>query len=277
MNTIADDNLIFHYCSTQSALSILKSNEIWMTNIRNMNDGNETIGVYKIFFDLLKKYDKMNSLDAMCKFADTPGSIQLYETCLGAYSEHVVCFSKDPDSVSQWISYADDGYGLAIGFDEDRITNITSANNTLSYQRITYVDEEMIKKYIPNMYEDLIEHLSGNALEMMDRAMVLLKSIFPLGIACKTWHYSAEKETRLIYQYNDKSNELSNGWEIKECHTFAKRNLINTYIPLAFPKDIIRKIVFGPKFQNNFFETESALYRLGYTNAIFEKSTSGYR
>lgn len=231
----------------------------------------------KMFFDLLKKHDKNNSLDVMYKFAETTGAIQLYETCLGSYSEHVVCFSKDSDSVSQWISYADDGYGLAIGFDEDRIINITSADNTLSYQRITYVDEEMIKNYIPNIFEDLIEHMSDNALEMMDRAMALLKSIFPLGIAYKTWHYSAEKETRLIYQYNDKSNEFPNGWEIKECQTYAKRNLINSCIPLEFPKDIIRKIVFGPKFQNNFFETESALYSLGYKDAIFEKSTSGYR
>lgn len=276
MNTTADGNLIFHYCSTQSALSILKSHEIWMTNIRNMNDGNETIGVYKIFFDLLKKYDKMNFLDIMYKFADTPGSIQLYETCLGAYSEHVVCFSKDPDSVSQWVSYADDGYGLAIGFDEDRIKSISN-NNFITYQKISYANEKDIQKFIPDIYKILINHLSNNGLDMMNRAMEQIKNIYPSGIACKTKHYANENETRLIYKHNDDSKDLHDGWRIKECQAYAKRNLINTYIPLEFPKDIIRKIVIGPKYQKNYFEMEMALEVLGYTNVIIEKSTSGYR
>ncbi len=277
MYTTGDDNLIFHYCSTQTALSILKSNEIWMTNIRNMNDGNETIGVYKMFFDLLKKYDKMNSLDAMCKFAATPGSIQLYETCLGSYAEHVVCFSKNPDSVSQWISYADDGYGLAIGFDEDRIKSISN-NNFITYQKISYANEEDIQEFIPDIYKNLINHLSNNALDMMDKAMGQIKNIYPSGIACKTKHYASENETRLIYRYNpDDSIVLPDDWEIKKRHVYAKRNMINTYIPLKFPKNIIRKIVIGPKYQKNYFEMEMALEVLGFTNVIIEESTSGYR
>lgn len=88
----------------------------------------------------------------MYKFAEMPGAIQSYETPLGAYPEYVVCFSKDSDSVSQWISYADDGQGLALGFDEDRIKNtVCKNNNALRYKEISYIDEESIQKYIPDI------------------------------------------------------------------------------------------------------------------------------
>lgn len=278
MNTTGDDNLIFHYCSTQSALSILKSQELWMTNIRNMNDSNETIGVYTLFFDLMRQHDKNNLLSEMYNVADMPGTIQLDENCLGAYAEHVVCFSKDPDSVSQWISYADDGHGLAIGFDEDRIISITSNNKSLSYSGITYVDKESVKSSIPIIYKNLIEDLNQGAWEMMFQAMKQIRSIYPLGIACKTWHYASENETRLIYKYNpDDSIVLPEGWGIKERQVFAKRNMINTCVPLEFPKDIIKKIVTGPKYQKNYFEMEFALYDLGYRNVTIQESTSGYR
>lgn len=277
MNAIKDDNLIFHYCSTQTALSILKNNEIWMTCIRNMNDSNESIGVYKIYFDLLKKYDKKNLFDEMYKFAEQPGAIQLYETCLGAYPEYVTCFSRNPDSVSQWVLYADNGQGLAIGFDEKDIIDIVSNNNCLRYQEITYIDEKDIQNYIPNIYNYLVRNQCFNTLGMMDKAMEQIKYIFPSGISCKTKHYASENETRLIYKYDSDSTELSDGWEIKECQAFAKRNMINTYVPLKFPNDLIKKVVAGPKYQKNYFEMEVALETLGYTNIIIEKSTSGYR
>lgn len=278
MNTIRDDNLIFHYCSTQTALSILKNNEIWMTSICNMNDSNESIGVYKIFFDLLKKYDTENSLDAMYEFTENPGAIQLYENPLGAYSEYAVCFSKNPDSVSQWVSYADNGQGMAIGFDKKSIIDIASKNkNYLRYQEISYIDEKSIQKYIPDIYNYLVHELCDNRLEMMDKAMEQIKRFFPLGNAFKTKHYASENETRLIYQYSGDSKDLSDGWKIKECQAFARRNMINTYVPLKFPKDLIKKVVVGPKYQKKYFQMEMALETLGYTNMIIEKSTSGYR
>lgn len=60
-----NDNLIFYYCNVPTALSILKHHGIYMTNARNMNDGNESIGVYKMTFNLLEKYDEGNHLSTI--------------------------------------------------------------------------------------------------------------------------------------------------------------------------------------------------------------------
>ena len=123
----------------------------------------------------------------------------------------------------------------------------------------------------------MISESCDNALEMMDKAMEQIKHRFPLGIACKTKHYASENETRLIYQYPNDLKELPADWAIKKIQAFTKRNMINTYIPLGFPKNIIKKIVLGPKYQKNFFETEVALEVLGYAKVDIEQSTSGYR
>lgn len=206
--------LVFYYCSVSTALSILKNHEIWMTDVRNMNDGNETIGVYRMFFDLLEKYDKRKNLSAMLDFARQPGAIQIYETPLGAYPEYVTCFSKDSDSVSQWVSYADNGQGIAIGFDETSFVRLASgftSRGELAYRSITYVGESEIKGYIPSLYAYLLEDLCDNELQMMDRAMEYIRQLYPFGISLKTMHYASESEKRLIYRYPEKIEDLPDG------------------------------------------------------------------
>ena len=50
--------LVYYYCNLTTAVSVLKNRELWMTSIRNLNDSNESVAVYKLFFNLLEKYDK---------------------------------------------------------------------------------------------------------------------------------------------------------------------------------------------------------------------------
>lgn len=272
-----NENIVYHYRSTTTALSILTNKEFWMTNSRNMNDENESIGVYKLFFDLLKTHDEAKVLDKMFKLVESPGYIQMYENPVGAYPEYIVCFTKDPDSVSQWISYADDGNGISIGFDEKGLINIASSVYDLKYTNIEYADKEKICNYISGIYNDLINHLDEVETDIVGEAMKLIKRYYPLGSACKTSHYASENETRLIYNYNGEQNILPDGWELNGPIAYAKRNMINTRFSLKFSKDIIKKLVLGPKYQKRYFEIESALYDLEYKNVVIDQSTSGYK
>lgn len=248
-----------------------------MTSIRNLNDSNESIAVYKLFFSLLEEYDQQyNRLTSLLEYARTPGAIQMYTTPLGAYPEYIACFSKNPDSVSQWIAYADNGQGLAIGFDEDEFERI-AAEEGLQYQAVTYVSEGDIRQHIPSIYDYLVENLNGNNLDMMDKAMELIMKIFPDGVSYKTIHYSSECEKRIIYDYPTAVKSLPDGWEIKEIGVYAKKNLMNTYIPLGFPMSAVKAIVTGPKYEKNYFEVELAMEALGYLNVAILESTSGYR
>ena len=48
MNT-NKENIVYHYCDLSTALSILKTKQLRLTSIRNLNDTYEEIGIYKLF------------------------------------------------------------------------------------------------------------------------------------------------------------------------------------------------------------------------------------
>lgn len=272
-------NLMYHYCNISTALSVLKTREIWMTSIRNLNDSNETVGVYKLFFSELEKYDAgKNLFRGLLDFARQPGAIELYENPLGAYPEYVACFCKNPDSVSQWIAYADNGHGVAIGFDEAAFNQLDYADG-IDYRAISYVTEEEIAASVPAIYEYLAHNRSDNAMTMMDMAMAKIKEQYAIGRDHKTFHYQSECEKRVIYNYPTPVTGLPQGWVVKDIDAYAKKNMINTYVPLGFPQDAIKAIVTGPKYESNAYELEIALIALGYDVSKIElrKSTSGYR
>ena len=271
-------NIVYHYCKIAVALSVLKNQEIWMTSIRNLNDSNESVGVYKLFFNQLEKYDKDGKLASMLEFARQPGAIELYENPLGAYPEYVACFCENPDSVSQWIAYAEQGHGFAIGFDEDAFTQLDKADG-IDYRAISYVSENEFDSCVPPIYDYLMENYSDNTVHLMDMAMAKIKEQYCLGRDHKTFHYASECEKRVIYNYPVPVSGMPAGWHVKDLNVYAKKTMINTYVPLGFPKEAIKAVVTGPKYQHNGYELEIALKALGYDTSTVEirKSTSGYR
>ncbi|MBQ2325551.1 MAG: DUF2971 domain-containing protein [Clostridia bacterium] len=273
-------NLVYYYCNVSTALAVLREKEIWMTDIRNLNDLNELTGVYNMFFNLLEEHDQdnKNALSALLEIARQPGAIQLYERPSGAHPYYVACFSKNQDSVSQWVSFADDGHGVAIGFDESCLMEAAQADG-LEYHAISYVREDDIKQHIPEIYEYLLNGGFATGRAMMDATMARIKEIYESGAYYKTHHYRSENEKRIIYEYPHIVKNLPEGWEVKGIKAYAKKNMINTCVPLAFPPSAIKAIITGPKYQKNYYELEMALEVLGYkvSDINIQESTSGYR
>lgn len=275
-----NNNLVYYYCNVSTALAVLKEKEIWMTDIRNLNDLNELTGVYNMFFNLLEEYDlhRENILPPLLDIARQPGAIQLYERPSRTHSYYVACFSKNRDSVSQWVSFGDDGHGLAIGFDEQQLISASRAEG-LEYHAISYVQDEDIKQHIPKIYDALLDMEDKSGRALMDAVMSRIKEIYQSGAYFKTHHYRSENEKRIIYEYPRTVKDLPAGWEVKAIKAYAKKNMINTCVPLAFPPSAIKAVITGPKYQKNFNELEMALEVLGYkvSDISILESTSGYR
>lgn len=275
-----NNNLVYYYCTVTAALAILRDKELWMTDIRNLNDLNELTGVYNIFFNLLEDYDedRERALGSLFAIARQPGAIQLYERPLGAHPYYVACFSKNQDSVSQWVSFADDGHGVAIGFDESQLMSAARADG-LEYHAISYVREDDIAKNIPEIYDYLVNGGFEGGRALMDATMSRIKEIYESGAYFKTHHYKSENEKRIIYEYPHEVKNLPEGWKVKKIKAYAKKNMINTCVPLAFPASAIKAVITGPKYQKNYYELEMALEVLGYdlNNITIQESTSGYR
>lgn len=95
-------NIVYHYTSMDAALSILRNAELYLTNIRFCNDGNEFI--YGV--NLLRE----KHIDPSKIFPGIEKNVPPY---------WISCFSGDEDSFAQWQLYADNGMGICLGVDLD--------------------------------------------------------------------------------------------------------------------------------------------------------------
>jgi len=103
--------MIYHYCSLENFHKIIMSKELFLFNAKIMNDSLETNWInHLIAEELSKRKDDFNNDDV--KSLETSFN-------LNRIYPYISCFSSEGDSLGQWRAYADDGKGVAIGFNEE--------------------------------------------------------------------------------------------------------------------------------------------------------------
>lgn len=191
--TIPD--VLFHYCGIDSFHEILKNQNIWLTNCRYFNDYNEV----KHFERLTLEYLKEN-------FEDTPfREAFLKEFRPSELEFYVLCFSEEPNSLSQWRGYADEGKGVNIGFNisSTKARSIFMDGFDLKYPfyygPVIY-DTEAAIKIVRGYMEPYIGIEEPNPKSVRFTAHLL--SCW--AIFYKEQHFKEEKEYRLVYIPNTK-------------------------------------------------------------------------
>jgi hypothetical protein len=280
----------------ETALSILRTKSIWLTDIKNMNDANEELMLYELFMDALFQYDhsKGYQLRQLEEYLFSLQNQMWTTYCVsgGRRSKYVACFSEDGDSVSQWEMYGDGGNGIAIGFDRDAFKSLAECNNdSFRFNKIQYLNKEIIESDVRKIYEDLIQiQMLSNSNNQHILAESFFKSIVKNYNECSLYkgiHYKNEKEIRIIYMneldhegdFKSKNRGIELMWRLGPGDVYAKRNCLNTYRSLNFNKHIIKDIVYGPKAMYDPNNEPKVLHLLGYdcNEVKLRKSTSGYR
>jgi len=98
---------VHHYTSLEVALGILKSGRMWFTERTHLNDPSEVLRGLEIAASILRKRDRVS--DATHLEANAQGVFRNFRFFSAS-------FSFEPDDISQWRSYADDGRGVALSF-----------------------------------------------------------------------------------------------------------------------------------------------------------------
>lgn len=97
------NNIVYHYCSVDTFLSIINSNKIWLSSSLTTNDFLEN---QLILLKLEKILNEENS-----KYKEN--FKRFYEHFrINVTSTFVSCFSENGDLLSQWRAYANDVYGV---------------------------------------------------------------------------------------------------------------------------------------------------------------------
>ena len=111
--------IIYHYCSLEALYSIVSSRSFWLTSLESTNDKKELKLGQKILNDLLQEMIYKERNTDMKKFLEkvlnAPTDLEYrkyrYQT---SYHYYGASFVEQPDSLTHWERYGNDGYGVSI-------------------------------------------------------------------------------------------------------------------------------------------------------------------
>ena len=292
---------IYHYTTLNGLISIIENQTFYCTNIYYMNDKEE----YKYGVSQINKVIKhLKSNDYNINILEkVENNINLiYQT-----ERFATCFSKNGDLLSQWRAYANQGKGVAIGFNVNNFAE--SINQHIEETHIEY-DKAIQIQVIEESIKLIIEFFNCRKITInwgkYEYEFLVAKEIIKfLGILISSYkHPSFIEEQEYRFQYEiDGINVVK---EDEELFLRASDTLIIPYIKLktkyrqfledkksgsgeycnygcepaiAIKQLPINKIIIGPSLD---FETvkigiEELLKKNNYDDILIEKSSIPYR
>lgn len=269
-------NIIYHYCSVEAFNAIIQNKTIWLSSVYNLNDYKEIHWIKDKIFKKIK-----NSI--------TKDNFQKYKTFEELYSKqlpnvYIASFSQGSDLLSQWRAYANDGYGVAIGFNSDYFKK----NKMIKTSQVLY-DEICQEKQIDLILKPLDKldcDIDINSIEFKNICKKMIIDINNLSARSKNELFKEEQEVRLIHNPKIIDDKKNKQFIFKDNLSKMKfRSVCGNLIPyfeLKFEEEIenipaILEIVKGPK--NKFIEQEVKIFLSlnGFYSVDIKSSKSSYR
>lgn len=274
--------VLYHYCSTNTFLNIIQRRCLWLSDVNTMNDYGEMHWSYRLFVEAANTVLKTVGTDFVEEVDDVVHNAQTrLLPMLGA-------FSTDGDVLSQWRAYAEDGSGVAIGFNSKQIANLSIRIASIEYSRdkqIAHFSAWLLA--IHALYKNMPEAKRRDFLFNEGTQLSMDMAFF------KNPSFAEEKEVRIlrsvVVNQDDNSwglrdsggnGERISGKKLPVLYRAAKNGGVVSYmeIPLkGLGNDLITEIVVGPKSPNNGIEISMALNAAGFTGHTVRKSLSTYR
>lgn len=269
-------NIMYHYCNVDAFKAIIQNKTLWLSSVYNLNDYKE---IHWIKEKVLKRIQELTTKNNYEKFNTF---LKLYEK--KQPNVYIASFSKGEDLLSQWRAYANDGYGVAIGFN----TEYFKENKLIKTSKVLY-DEEQQQKEIEEILEPLFkfeEKFDFSSFEFEEFCENIINEINYLSAKSKNELFMEEQEIRLIHTpliIEDK--ETKRFIFKKNISTMLFRAVCGNLIPyfeLKFDNfneenEPILEIIKGPK--NKFIDQEIRIFLAnnGFYNVKIKSSKSSYR
>ena len=286
----------YYYCSLNTFLNIVRNKQIYLSDPLKMNDNLEIkwyldrLNNEKIAFDEKENFEVESIFDAMGERSLIDFSFEKLVEILnlkGQNSVYISCFSKEPDILSQWRAYAEDGKGVSIGFNLEKLSE---ANNLLVREVIytndvVYGDIESDVECVADTIRIVIEE--QKIISEEEQIEVFLHELTPELVKYKNPAFSEEKEVRLIYCDDMKFEKIVDNhgaflekWKVKELmHDFRVigSDNITEFVKLDFNPDAIEEICIGPKCTLSKNDIKNIVKKLLDIDIEVKESISSYR
>lgn len=297
---------LYHYCSVNTFFNIIENNSIWLSDVEKSNDTLELAYIKKEYSNYVRlavfsfiAYHKKNNIAYDEHRLNTILQVLSELTNLPISKSWVFCLSEKGDLLSQWRGYADDGYGVSVGFDRKYMKTITDLflfeetdiTNTFEFKKINYSKDEMNQEI-----SKLINPLEiGSCLtidEFEEKLTFPLAQIDSLSPFFKSDSFKEEREWRLALtaiigdncEYSKLNAETSVAKFKKFQYCAINKNIVSHFeLELKEPHKAINKIILGPKCKISVDEMKYYLISKGLLkniddkSIIIETSSSSYR
>ncbi len=289
---------LYHYCQTTTAFSILQTKTIRLSPLSAANDRMEG----RVFGSAFGRLVKRSKLAA-------PVS-EIASIVVDGHADHMegfaFCLSEVGDLLSQWRAYADDGHGIAIGFDRASLLQdhgSTFGTRFFELHKVVY-GEVGLEKVAQQLVDELVSEFSkhgefvrlrvgvdrNEALALLADKEADVNGLFRSasqknGIAeeflqkvskvpwetysTKPDTFREEVEWRLLrYRTRAGASEVKFQADRKQVKPF-----IECVVPEAAKKAIV-SVTLGPRNESNINWVRAYLKQLGMPHVQVKKSTA---
>lgn len=252
----------YHYTTIAGCLSIITSRRIWLTDYRFLNDKQEL---------------KQGLTEFLSHLPD--GKRGAFEKAFSFHSlstHHcVLSMSKSPKILSQWRAYADDGTGVAIGFNEQM----------LKYRKINlveckYENHESYARGLVEKHASFIDEVhqakldcpdGGSFLTWISQHITDFTAVVEDLIALKNPAFTEEQEVRAVWSRDRGAAKMRISGQLMVPYTEA--NFWEDDEEFSSMAVVVPEIWLGPKC-NELNRTALAFINMGFCTV--EKYDCGY-
>ena len=273
---------IYHYCGVESFFGIIRDKELWLSNCRFMNDYAEHVAMIRRADEYLRGLALRGPQDGF-----RVALRHLME--LVPQSPYLACFSSEPDLLSQWRAYAEDGAGFAIGFSTDALKHqcedcMKEAGVHVSLWPVDY-DPSRVFEFLCEKVRSYLANPAVADWRNNDLVGLARRDIWDIAAVSKNRGFREEREWRIVtppkVTIDDEGGPVAHGG-ISDRRFHADAKWIVPYFVLKFSPTIVREVRLGPK---NYAREREALDTLrdflganGYDRKIeIEPSEATYR
>lgn len=144
------NEVVYHYCSVDTFFNIIKNSSIWLSDISKSNDYQECVRCRELVNKGMEEYlrDDVEALQAWSTWYEKSAYSNL------SMKTFCVCFSESKDKLSQWRRYAQDGQGIAIGFDKKVLGELNQISKfDIAFGKVIYDNPQ---EYVQGIITDNI-------------------------------------------------------------------------------------------------------------------------
>jgi len=159
--------LVYHYCSLDTFVQIIKNKTIRLSDLDKTNDYMEKRWGIELLQEVLKKELENNSIQMDLQedywySDDAHNHIEQLNNDINSYLKHqtlITCFSLEKDRLSQWRAYGQDGEGIAVGFNYDYIKRLLKGQEKILIDKVAYKKSEQEKRIRKKLFMPALQYM----------------------------------------------------------------------------------------------------------------------